>query len=315
TGDDRVYVGYINYAFLAGAGYWLMIDPYGDGRAEAEITALTVSGEGFPQPSVIIKQDTADESDPFYSCKYVMISPFLWGCDDYSLSELTYELGSLRADVAVCPFPNEADMKKYGLGAPRYVVTFTRDGIDYTLRCSAKFGGVFYVIFDSIPVIYQLNTEAYFKLADMSQTSILAASPRVLNFKTVASLSVTGRGQSFAFTVARTPISADQTLFEYRVSSGGKEIGLGGFKNLLQTINESTVVEFGALAVSEEPELTITVAYHPEYERAEEVLRYFPTANRRFVCDINGQRIGAVQSLWIDRVFSGAQTAAENSEN
>ena len=310
TGDELIYVTDLHPSFLLGASYWLSKEPFGVGSGEGEVTSLTISGQGFSTPAIISKHATTDESNPFYNLKYVMTSPFEWGCDDYFLSLLTYELGSLRADLALCPFPAETDLETYGLKNPRCVISFTREGIDYTVRCSSLFGGVFYITFDSIPVIYKLNADSYLSLSDLNQNSILSVSPRVLSFKTVAELTIIGRGRNYNFVVDRTTISDninisdDPNLYEYRVTSSGNEIPLSSFKNLLQTINGAVVVEFGAQSSAQEPELTITIRYHPEYNRSEETMSYFSTGNRRFVCDINGQRTGAaVQSLWIDSVF------------
>lgn len=312
-GYPGVFITDMDVGFFQGVPYWLSDDVYKDTAIEeVKIGQMHITGASFPQEVTVLPWDTADSSDPFYSYDYVMSAPFAWGCDNYTMSLLTYEIGYMNAQEAVAAYPDASVLASYGLSSPRCVLRYVRNGVQYTLYCSDVVGDSFYVRLDGTPVIYRLDTDSYTVLSKLTMETLMSREVHVRSFEAVSGITVSGPGVSYAFSVTRSPMASDPTLYEYFASCGGAPLTLNYYKNFLEVFNSAPFAGLDAQVIDSAPYMTVTVSYYPEYGRPDEVITYQPAQMRRYRCTVNGQSVGSVTSLWVEKLLADAGRLSAN---
>ncbi len=311
-GRNEVFLNEFDASFFEGDSYWLDEDIFGDDGDEVTIGAIRLTGGAFPQETVLQPHQSGDKSDPYYGCKYVFTQPIACRADDYLITLLTDELTELVADETVLAFPDEAQLAQYGLDRPDAIVTHLRNGAAHTLRVSKHDASTLYVIADGVDCIFMLSADSFPMLASLTPDLLRAPEIHVRYFDSVESIRITAGSEDYLFRMERTPLETDNTLYEYRAFCGETQLTLNYYKNLLEIFNSATAVSYDGRNESDSPAVTVTVSYFDEFERDEDVIRYYPAGTRRYTVELDGQTGIVVSQMWLDKLVSSARLLSEN---
>lgn len=308
SGHEGVYVTAIDESFLQGSSYWISDDIFDlDSNESIEtvvIDNITISGRDFPETVTVTKLSTEDVSHPFYGYDYILSTSNTFSCDDYTMSALCDELYYLTADEAEVYRPDANQLAQYGLFDPAAVIRFSRNGVEHIIRIGNKTSDAFYFSVDGINVIYSLLPDSYPALYSLTTQSLLSGELHVRQFNAISAITISYSGSVYRYTITRTPMQTSSDLFEYFSYLNGELIELGSFKSVLQAFNNAEIAQIGGVIPQTAPYLTVTISYHSDFGRADEVFSYYETDYRRYLCVCNGEAKATVTSAWMDNMIS-----------
>jgi len=313
-GREDIFLNEFDAAFFQGDSYWVGDDIFGDDTDDVTIGRIRLSGSAFDRPITLERHNAGDKSDPFYDCNYIITSPYRGMADNYMTTLLTDELTELVADEAVCVHPSDSQIVQYGLDDPYAVITHQRDGTERILRVARADASTLYAMADGVDCIFMLDADSFEMISALSPESLRSSEVHVRYFDAVESMRIQAKGTDLTFTLRRTPLETDNTLFEYRAYYGDTQLGLNNYKNLLEIFNSAAVVSYDGQRESDTVTLKVTITYFDGLERKEEVIRYYPAGTRRHLAVIDGESSVVVGQMWIDKFLESAWALSRNED-
>ena len=226
---------------------------------------------------------------------------------------LVDELSWLSAYEAEVVSPTAEDITQYGLDKPYLTVSVTRNGESHRAVLARYDYDCIYALVDEIPVIYRIDAESYPTLAALSMQTLRSTNVHTRYFDAIESFTVETAGESYTFSVERTPLKDELELYEYSAFCGDTELRLSSYKALLEIFNGAAAFDYSDGAQGE-PVLTVRIKYFDSFGVPDEVITYTESGTRRYQCRINGTGTANVTSMWLDKFVSSAKALAAGEE-
>ncbi len=313
-GRDEIFLNEFDVSFFQGDNYWLSDDIFGDDTEDVTIGSINLSGSAFSKALKLERYSSDDKSDPLYGANYVITSPIKAPTDNYMTTLLTDELTEMVASEAVCAHPSAEHIKEYGLDKPFAIISHQRNGKQHTLRIARTDASTLYAMADGVDCIFMLDTGSFEMISVLSDTALRSNEVHVRYFDSIESIRIQAKGTDLTFTLKRTPLETDNTLFEYRAYYGDTQLTLNYYKSLLEVFNSAAAVSYGGQSDSDTPTMTVTITFFDGYDRKEEVIRYYSAGTRRYLVTIDGEGDVLVGQMWVDKFLDSAKALSENQE-
>ncbi len=313
-GREEIFLNEFDAAYFLGESYWLSDDIFGDDVEDVTIGTIKLSGSAFPVEQTITVNSITDKSSPYYGYDRVFSAPFGGGADNYLTTLLTDELTELVADEAVCAFPSNEDIARYGLDRPYVIINHQRNGQWKTLRVARVDASTLYAKADGVECIFQLSADTFETIGSLSPDYLRTPEVHVRYFDSVETIRIQAENVDLTFRLERTPIPTNTSLYEYRAFYGDTQLVLNNYKYLLEAFNRAAAVNYGGEKESDTPAMTVTITFFEEFERDMEVIRYYPAGTRRYLAQIDGSGDTVVGQMWMDKLLESAKALAAGEE-
>jgi len=313
-GRDEIFLNEFDVSFFQGDNYWLSDDIFGDDTEDVTIGSIALSGSAFSKELKLERYSSDDKSDPLYGSNYVITSPIKAPTDNYMTTLLTDELTEMVANEAVCAHPSDKQIKEYGLDKSYAIITHQRNGNQRVLRVARVDASTLYAMADGVDCIFMLDSGSFEMISALSDTALRSNEVHVRYFDSVESIRIQAKDTDLTFTLKRTPLETDDTLFEYRAYYGDTQLTLNYYKSLLEVFNSAAAVNYGGQRDSDKPDMTVTIYFFDGYDRKEEVIRYYSAGTRRYLVTIDGVGDVVVSQMWVDKFLESAEALSENQE-
>ncbi len=255
---------------------------------------ISVSGKKHPTPFKIEYLDDADYNT-FFSFK--MVSPTERICDnDVPQTVLDAFAAGFSSSGAYCYSPSAADLKKYGLDNPDYIVTLSLKGEAHTIKLSEQSDGYLAFIDGKTDMIQKVSPDAA-TFATNDIESYYSQFVVLENLNGIKQLKVECDKGTFVFDVTYTETPEGEND-QYEAKFGDKVLDIDNFKNYYKTIVNFAPISFETVKVSE-PYVKITFVHSSEH--SDTVLTFTKASSLRYQAEIGGIPVGQITSSVLEK--------------
>ena len=267
---------------------------------------------------IVFEQDNGEfsKSSANMASAQVMTAPIFAYLDGTNSTDLLYKMYGLTAMEAMKAFPDENDMKEYGLDDPACTVEFSGEGYDYVLKIGNAFheeneqgeqqtaAAAYFCAFEGREdrnCIWKIDATAlpYMTVKPGDVISSLMTWNMVTDVKNVT---FTGDSDD-VFEITVTGEGDDAEL--EKVTCGGQEIDISSFKNLYQYMLTCPGKDGIYFEDPEgEPYLTISINCIDGHS---DVIELYKDTDRRAIVKLNGRTSYRIRSTWTDRLLKNIE--------
>lgn len=302
--SSNVYTVSIDSGLLEGKEYFvtkeiLSID---HSSGENDFTKIALSGTNYDQPLLLAKSGSDLVLTSLVSAK----------TDADKLNALETALTSMTADSVEALNPDAEALKRYGLDKPLVVADYTVNKQSYQLKIGAKKDTGYWVMLEKVPVVYFVKDESVSALLNASAFSLRSKSLVAPEVSEVKSLTVSGNGEQYTFTVARkkdeTKSTEDKAQYTYSVTgNNGKTLDYSkNYTNYFKIVTSLQILEPAGGNPTGTPAAKLEFTY---FDRSgTDTVAFYKSGDRRYTAVVNGSVYGLVTDGDLQKVLDSAKT-------
>lgn len=285
---------------------------------------LTVSRADLDY-DMVFEQDSEEfsKSSSNMVSAQVMTEPIFSYLDGTNSSNIIYAMFGLTAMSAEKIFPDENDIKEYGLDEPRCVVTYEGTDGDYTLSIGGEFHDVnedgeeqsaasaYYCTIEGVEgkdCIWKVDATAL-PWVTMLPTDVLTSLMTWNMVTDVTQVELSGEAANELFEISCEGEGDDAEVS--KVTCNGEEIDVDTFKGLYQYILTCPTKEE---IWFKDPEGEAYLTLEIRCADSADTIEFYKDTDRRDIVKLNGRTSYRIQSKWVDRLLKNVEAAKTGGE-
>lgn len=301
--SDNVYIVSIDMGLLENINYFVNKDILyiTNGAGENDFAKITLSGKNYPKPVTLQKQNG----------EMLLTAPLKAQVNEEKLTQLKTMLSNLTADTVEEVNPTVEKLKSYGFETPTAQVDFTLNSKNYKLKIGAKKGDNYYVMLDSVNVVYLVKLESINEIVNSSAFALRSRYVLARDITSVKSLTVKIDGETNNFVISRkkdeTKSTEDNTVYNYIADYNGKNIDYDDkFRNFYAAVISVPLLE----PTENKPDGTAQVSLEYTYydNDSKDIVEYYKTGDRRYTAILNGSVCGIVTSDDVEKLIDAKKS-------
>ena|GEM_PF-7125093 len=285
-------------------------DPSTGNASLSRIDEFSLSGTKVEKPFTLLYT----ESDELHMSPYVLKDDkFGYEIDPQKINRIISSVGlGFTASDIYSTTKSEAELKKYNLINPEYIMSYTIKGKSYTIKISAAPGEdspeFMAAIVDDKPFIYKIYSSSV-EIVTYTEQSYHSSLLFVADIKNVSSVKFVQGGKISQFDLSHSGSN------DLAIKSGDRnlsEFDVGNFRTLYSELITLSPISYSDKTYNSPAYATITLTFNNGSKPA--VIEFIPAESLKYLYRLNGHGSALITFEKVDKLLGDAQNVLDGTK-